>query len=580
MTHDPVLIVGAGPTGLVLAIELARRGVAFRLIDRRPAPLGRDRAVAVKSRTLEVLEGIGIADRFLQAGHTIRGINLFAGGGQVGTIGLGGLDSPYPFDLCLPEEETERLLTEHLEELGGRIERGVAFAGLEQRERGVAVRLSSQDGEQAFEASWVVGTDGLHSAVREAVGDQFEGHEYPARWGVLDAHLADWPQPQDHATVQIEPPVVIAFPLRDGRWRFTYRPDCELEQVLALVTGRLQAISPGASLRDPDEPQLFRTHGRVAHRYRVGRILLAGDAAHVCTPFEGHGMNTGIHDSYNLGWKLALVVAGAAPETLLDSYEAERRPVAEAICRSGDEAEARGARLDTETLRQLTAMLATGAGRDVAALAEAETAFGYDASPIVDEILPEGRSARGAKVGFRVGDAAPLEGQDGASRLHELIGRRGHSLFVMLGEADGPALAEGIALAEAAAQAYGPHLEAFVVTRNAAADRDALVLRDPSGALHERFGADRPCICLVRPDGHLGLRAEPPSMAALQAHLGRILSLIRRARDRPAGSRPAAGPGRPRGWSGRGTGRGSRRRWHRRTCRGRRAAKAGRCRGR
>ena len=524
MLENPVLVVGAGPTGLVLAIEFARRDIPFRLIDRRPEPLGRDRAVAVKSRTLEVLEGIGLADRFLSSGHIIRGIHLFAGGTQVASIGLGGLDSPFPFDLCLPEELTERILTNHLEQLGGRVERGVAFAALEQGERSVTVRLDSiRDGEQTLEASWVIGTDGLHSAVREAVGDQFEGHEYPVRWGVLDAHLSGWPQPDDHATVQIEPPVVIAFPLRDGRWRFTYRPDCDVDEVLEIVTRRLQAISSGAALRDPDEPQLFQTHARVARRYRIGRILLAGDAAHVCTPFEGHGMNTGIHDAYNLGWKLALVVSGAAPETLLDSYEAERRPVAEAICRSGDEAEARGARLDTETLRQLAAMLATAEGRDLAALAEAETAFGYDGSPIVDEVLPDGRSAHGTQVGFRVGDASPLEGRDGARRLHELIGGLGHSLFVMLGEADAAAVAEGIALAKAA-ETYTPHLHAFVVTRNevgAKAAPDGL-LRDHTGALHDRFGGDRPNLCLVRPDGHLGLRAEPPSSEALQAHLQRI----------------------------------------------------------
>jgi hypothetical protein len=387
------------------------------------------------------------------------------------------------------------------------------------------VRLSSlRDGEQTLAASWLIGTDGLHSEVREASGDQFDGHEYPARWGVLDAHLSGWPQPHDHATVQIEPPVVIAFPLRDGRWRFTYRPDCGVDEILAVVTRRLQAISSGAVLRDPDEPQLFQTHARVARRYRVGRILLAGDAAHVCTPFEGHGMNTGIHDSYNLGWKLALVVSGAAPETLLDSYEAERRPVAEAICRSGDEAEARGARLDSETVRQLTAVLATAEGRDVAALAEAETAFGYDGSPIVAEVMPDGK-AQGTRVGFRVGDASPLEGWNGPCRLYDLIRAPDHILLVLLGDAESAATAEALALARAALAAYHPHLRAFVVTRSEVAGQDtpSELLRDPSGALHARLGADRPSLFLVRPDGHLGLRAAPPSLEAVRGYLVRIL---------------------------------------------------------
>ncbi|MGH6902614.1 MAG: FAD-dependent oxidoreductase, partial [Geminicoccaceae bacterium] len=255
MSENPVLIVGAGPTGLVLAIELARRGVPVHLIDRRPEPLGRDRAIVVKSRSLEVFQVLGLADTFLQRGRIIRGVQLFSGGTKVASLGLDGLDSPFPFDLCLPEEETERILTDQLEQFGGQVERGVEFVGLEQGERHVRARLRSlRAGERTLEASWIVGTDGVHSGVREAIGDEFEGHEYPALWGVADAHLASWHQPSDHATVQIEPPVVIAFPLRDGRWRFTFRPDSKDDDHLATIGARLRAISPGTALRDPDEP--------------------------------------------------------------------------------------------------------------------------------------------------------------------------------------------------------------------------------------------------------------------------------------------------------------------------------------
>jgi 2-polyprenyl-6-methoxyphenol hydroxylase-like FAD-dependent oxidoreductase len=526
MAENPVLIVGAGPTGLVLAIELARRGVSFHLIDRHPEPLGRDRAIVVKSRSLEVFDSMGLADRFLRRGRVIKGVALFSGGTKVASVDLEGLDSPFPFDLCLPEEETEGILTEQLEQLGGRVERGVEFVGLEQGERHVRARLRSvHGGERTLEASWVVGTDGVHSGVREAIGDEFEGHDYPALWGVADAHLTGWREPSDHATVQIEPPVVIAFPLRDGRWRFTFRPESKDHDVLTIVGARLAAISPGAVLRDPDEPQLFHTHARVACHYRIGRVLLAGDAAHASTPFEGHGMNTGIHDSHNLGWKLALVVTGAAPESLLDSYEAERRPVAQAIARSGDDAEARAAQLNSKARQALIQFVATPEGRGAAAMAEAEIAFGYDQSPIVDEFVPDARTTlRGTQVGFRVGDAAPLEGQKQAFRLHELIGAPGHTLLLMLGEANPAAVAEGLALASAAARPYRPHVQAYVVTRNALPGEDASdqLLCDPTGALHERLGADRPSLYLVRPDGHLGLRAEPPSPKALQAHLRRI----------------------------------------------------------
>jgi len=525
MPGNPVLIVGAGPTGLVLAIELARRGVPFHLIDRHPEPLGRDRAIVVKSRSLEVFDSMGLADTFARRGRIIRGISLFSGGTKVASVDLADLDSPFPFDLCLPEEETERILTEELERLGGRIERGVEFAGLEQGKRSVRTRLRSlHDGERTLEASWVVGTDGVHSGVRETIGDEFEGHDYPTLWGVADAHLAGWDQPSDHATVQIEPPVVIAFPLRDGRWRFTFRPESEDDDVLTTVGARLAAISPGVALRDSDEPQLFHTYARVARRYRIGRVLLAGDAAHACTPFEGHGMNTGIQDSHNLGWKLALVVTGAAPESLLDSYEAERRPVAQAIARSGDDAEARAAQLDPTARQSLIQFLTTPEGRAAAAMAEAEIAFGYDQSPIVGEVLDTRTVTRGTQVGFRIGDAAPLQRRNRTFRLHELVGVPGHTLFVMLGEADFAAVGDGLALASAAAERYRPHVQAYVVTRNAPTGEDDPneLLCDPAGALHERLGAEQPCLCLVRPDGHLGFRGAPPSLDSLQAHLRHI----------------------------------------------------------
>jgi hypothetical protein len=285
-------------------------------------------------------------------------------------------------------------------------------------------------------------------------------------------------------------------------------------------------MSPGAALQHPDKPQLFQTHSRVARRYRFGRVLLAGDAAHACSPFEGHGMNTGIQDAYNLGWKLALVVSGAAPAMLLDSYEAERRPIAQAVGRSGDDAEARVTQQDPAARQALIRFLTTPESRQLAATAGAEIAFGYNQSPIIDEVVPDARTAaRGTQIGFRVGDAASLEGRNRTCCLHELIGVPGHTLLLMLGEADPAAVHDGPALASAAAERYRPHVQAYVVTRNALKHEDIpdALLCDPTGALHERLGADRPCLCLVRPDGHLGLRAEPPSLSALQAHLRRIL---------------------------------------------------------
>jgi 2-polyprenyl-6-methoxyphenol hydroxylase-like FAD-dependent oxidoreductase len=526
MPDNPVLVVGAGPTGLVLAIELARRGVPFHLLDRHSEPLRWDRATTVKARSLEVFGSMGLADSFVRRGRIVRGVNFFSGEVKVASYTFDGLDSPFPFMLSIPEDESERILTEKLEELGGRVERGVEFAGLEQGERSVRARLRSlHDGERTLEASWVVGTDGLHSAVRDAIGDQFDGHDEPTPWGVVDAHLCGWRHPADLAAAQLEPPMLYPIPLPKGRWRVYFRPDPN-EDVLATVGARLRAISPGAALEDADKPQLFHTHSRVARRYRIGRVLLAGDAAHACSPFEGHGMNTGIQDAHNLGWKLGLVVSGAAAETLLDSYEVERQPIAQAVARSGDAAEARVTEQDPAARQALITLLASPEGRQFAAVAGAEIAFGYDQSPIVDEVMSPPRSAaRGTQVGSRVGDAAPLTGRNHTFHLHELIGVPGHTLLLAVGHADPAEIDEGLALARAAIRRYRPHLQAYVVTRNAVPPGDDVpseLLRDPTGALHERLGADRPSLYLVRPDGHLGFCGEPPYLEALEAHLRRI----------------------------------------------------------
>ena len=199
LEKDAVLIVGAGPTGLVLGIELARRGVPFQLIDRLTEPRGWDRAIVIKSRTLEVFAGLGIDDTFLQHGRMVRGIDVYSEAERVAGYRFDHLDTPYPYILSIPENETERLLNERLEQLGGKVERGVEFLGLEQTETGVRARLrSAGSGERVMDVGWVVGTDGLNSPVRDAMNDSFDGKEYEVLWGVVDGHISGWRHPPRH----------------------------------------------------------------------------------------------------------------------------------------------------------------------------------------------------------------------------------------------------------------------------------------------------------------------------------------------------------------------------------------------
>ena len=277
----------------------------------------------------------------------------------------------------------------------------------------------------------------------------------------------------------------------------------------------------------------FRTHFRIADSYRIGRVLLAGDAAHVCSPIQGHGMNAGIQDAYNLGWKLALVASGASSEALLESYEAERRPVAEAIGHSGAAAETRSAEQDDARTRAIMDRLETAEGGRVAALGTSEIGFAYEASPIVGEVMLPPRAAVSKRgvcldvvcLGARVGDAEQLTGAGTQLRLHELIQPTQFTLLVLLDDTDTIGVEKELARARQLAGQYSPHLQAYVVTRGdiQLADGSSEHVWDSAGAVHARFQAEGPALCLVRPDGHLGFRAEPPSWDALEAHLSAVL---------------------------------------------------------
>lgn len=532
-----VLIVGAGPTGLMLGIELARREVPCRVVERLPEPLEWDRATVVHSRTLEIFEATGTAEAFLNCGHPITSVGFFDQGERVGALQLGGIDSRFPFDLNIPEQRTERILTAQLERHGVRVEHGIEFERLEQTDDGVRVGLSSAD-ELKFEltARFVVGCDGYNSAVRKAVGSGFGGHDYPSLWGVVDGRISGWSHPADETAVQLEAPGVNPIPLPNGRWRVYFRAEPREPDALGPLREGLDVLSPGAVLHDPGEPQFFRTHFRVAERYRTGRVLLAGDAAHVCSPIQGHGMNAGIQDAYNLGWKLALVLSGASSDALLDSYDAERRPVAEAIGRSGEAAESRWVDQDSAVMLKIMDRLATATGGRAAAVGLSEIGFTYEESPIISEAMaPErsggsvrGQCLDGVCLGARVGDADELEGRDGRLRLHELIDASGFTLLVLLDNSDAIAAGEELAHARHVTRRHDPHLRAYLVTRLAIQLPDAPSehLWDAGGALHERFGADEPALCLLRPDGHLGFRAAPPDWEALEEHLGHIVRSV------------------------------------------------------
>jgi 2-polyprenyl-6-methoxyphenol hydroxylase-like FAD-dependent oxidoreductase len=336
-----VLVAGAGPVGLALGIQLARFGLSFRIVDKseRPTPLEESRALGVHSRTLEVFEDMGVIARALAEGMRWHGTNAYAGGQRILHVAFEELDAPYPFLLTLPQSRTERILEARLVELGARVERGRALVALEQNPDSVLARIADGSGKtEAIEARWLVGCDGCHSAVRHATDIAFEGAPYEERFVLADVTLeGDVARDESHAWFSHEGPFII-LPLPGGKARLLAQvlgdPEVTLPFFRELIAER--GPKPALVVRDASWLASFKIHHRLAARYRSGRCFIAGDAAHIHSPVGGQGMNTGIQDVYNLSWKLAQAARGG-PD-LLDSYEAERRPIAEAVLRDTDRA--------------------------------------------------------------------------------------------------------------------------------------------------------------------------------------------------------------------------------------------------
>jgi len=333
MCDTDVLIIGAGPTGLVLALWLTRVGVRVRIVDRRAEVEATSRAIGVQARTLELYSQIGLADRVIERGWKALAVNLWANGRNAARFSFGhmGADlSPFPYALVLPQDEHERLLIEHLAKLGIKVERGTQLSDFEETTGRVRARLKRPDGTtETCEAAYIAGCDGAHSTVRETLGIGFAGGTYAQLFYVADVQASGTAMNGEmHVAVDATDFLVI-FPLKgEGRARLigTLRDDAGHRPENPAWTDVSKQVIEGMQIKVERVNwfSTYRVHHRVADHFRKGCAFLLGDAAHVHTPVGGQGMNTGIGDAVNLAWKLAAVLHGRAAASLLDSYEPER----------------------------------------------------------------------------------------------------------------------------------------------------------------------------------------------------------------------------------------------------------------
>ncbi|HEY7308188.1 MAG TPA: FAD-dependent monooxygenase [Gemmataceae bacterium] len=333
MSDRFVLIVGAGPTGLVLALWLTKLGVRVRIIDKNAEPGTTSRAVAVQARTLELYRQIDLAGMVVEAGVQVAGANLWVRGGKAARAPLGRIGeglSPFPFALTYPQDAHERLLIDRLSALGVNVERRTELVRFDQHSEGVrAVLRRPDDSEEVCEAAYLAGCDGARSTVREALATGFPGGTYSGVFYVADVEAAG-PAADGEIHVDFEEADFLAvFPLKGaGRLRLvgpaSWDPEREHRELTFDDIGERAIGNLKLTVAKVNWFSTYHVHHRVAARFRVGRAFLLGDAAHVHSPVGGQGMNTGIGDAVNLAWKLAAVLNGGAAEKLLDTYEPER----------------------------------------------------------------------------------------------------------------------------------------------------------------------------------------------------------------------------------------------------------------
>jgi len=337
-----VLIVGAGPTGLVHALWLTQQGVQVRIIDKSSGPGETSRAMAVQARTLELYRQVGLSDAVVAAGHPNPTMNLWAKGTRRARLAMGEAGAsvtPYPYILTYPQDEHERLLIDKLQSLGVSVERQTEFLSFETQPDHVLSRLKKADGtEEVFASAYLSGCDGARSPIRHQIGAGFEGGTYKQIFYVADVKLSGLePAGEAHIALDSSDFVAVLSYGHSGLSRLIgVVTDGDPEKLTFEDVGHRAIERLGVTVENVNWFSTYRVHHRVTDSFRQGRVFLLGDAAHVHSPAGGQGMNTGIADAINLAWKLAAVIKGQATDSLLDSYDQERKAFAKKLVETTD----------------------------------------------------------------------------------------------------------------------------------------------------------------------------------------------------------------------------------------------------
>lgn len=515
-----VLIVGAGPTGLMLANQLGRRGVRVHIIDRHSGPAQQTRAMAVQARTLEIYSRLGVADQALALGKRGTGANMWSQGRWTARIPLGDIGqsiSPFPFVLMLGQDDNERILGEKLRDWDLAVRWNTELVGLDQTDDHARATLRFPDGTtRQLTAAYIAGCDGSRSAVREISRIGFPGEPYEQVFFVADAEAAGSMRQGELNVYLWRDGFHLFFPMRGkDRWRvigilptnLRGRDDLRFEEV---IPGIRDEAGADVSFKSCSWFSTYRIHHRRAERFQDGRCFLLGDAAHVHSPAGGQGMNTGLQDAYNLAWKLALVVQGRADESLLETYARERMPVAQRLLETTDRAFQLlvsdswiAALLRTKVIAKVFAFaMKKKQIRTLAFRTISQTGIRYRRSPLSKNVanLPEGAPVAGDRfpwLQLKFHANAPAE--DVYQRLDDL-----HFHLLVIGHENATELVS----------AY-KNLVCRHLIPDAPANHDGLARANiPARAFY-----------LVRPDGHIGLAGTDINVKSVESYLKEVVGI-------------------------------------------------------